>query len=104
MEVVQSGRFGLDQVEQLPTHPHLEHRTHHLRGLLSVQGRGNLRPVSVNVLLDSGSGVTTMSEAMAVKRQQEMYNDPTIEPFQGSVRVCTVEWQPIPMYLVLITP
>lgn len=61
------GRSRFTRVEQLETQPHMEHLTQHVRSLQGVRGRGIVRAVQVNTLLDSGSGVTSLLEALAAK-------------------------------------
>lgn len=76
-----------------------------------VQGGGGLRLVDVYVLLDSRSELTFISEALAAKLQQEVYDGPIVVPLQGNALVSvsfdyvrSVEWQIIPMHLTLTKP
>ena len=101
VEVVKRGGSRLALVEKLAIRPHLENLVQHVRGLLGVPGCGILRPVDVNELLDSGLGVTPISEALVAKHQQEMYDGHIIKRFRGSAHIWTslgdvrtVEWQP----------
>lgn len=77
---------------------------------MGVPRHGSLGYVNINALLDSRSEITSVSEAMASKRQQEMYDGPIIEPFQGIMHVRmpigyvrTVERHNIPMRITLTT-
>lgn len=78
VEVMVPGGYGFTRVEQLATQPEFEHLTLHVRGLLGVPGRGSLRAVNVNTLLDSGSRIMSILEALAAKLQQNIYDGPII--------------------------
>ena len=66
--------------------------------------------MAVHALLNSGSGVTSISETLARQLQREA-REPITQPFQGRARVQTsfgevraVEQQTVPLHLTLMTP
>lgn len=86
--MVQPDGSKLAQVQQLATQGHLK-LSHAVRAMFAGYFRmccWSLRPVNVNVLLDSGSRVTSVSKALAFTHRQEMNGGPIIEPFQGIAR------------------
>lgn len=67
------------QIEQLETRPHVERLTEHVKARLTVTDVGNMRSVSMNVLLDIGSGVTKCSEELVTQMRATM---PRLLPLQ----------------------
>ena len=67
----------------METEPHLEALTQHVAGRLAVP--------EVNVLMDSGSGITAMSEELveALRRPTGMMQTALTQAFVGHARVVT---------------
>lgn len=59
----------------------------HIKASLTVPGVGERRFVSVEVLLDSGLGVKTISEELMTRMQAEMPGIMLTHPFHGQARV-----------------
>ena len=110
VEVLKSGE-GAARVEQLNTQPHVEFLAQHIRGELAVPGDGDRPPAVVQALMDSGSGVTSISESLVARMQRERPGEQLVQPFRGKARVRTafgeeraVTYQTIPLLLTLLTP
>ena len=61
-QVLQPGGSGDTNVDAVETEPHLEALTQHVAGRLAVPGAS--AAAEVKVLMDSGSGITAMSEEL----------------------------------------
>ena len=84
---LQPGGTGTARVERLTTEQHVAYLTQHVRGKLEVPEPGGGKPETVNVPLDSGSGVTSISEELISKMTSESPGVSLVRPFQGSARV-----------------
>ena len=62
ISVLQPGRSGDTNVDTVDIEPHLEALTQHVAGRLAVHGGS--AAAEVKVLIDSGSGITAMSEEL----------------------------------------
>ena len=62
VSVLQPGGSGDTSVDAVETEPHLEALTQHVAGRLAVPGAS--AAAEVKVLIDSGSGITAMSEEL----------------------------------------
>ena len=73
----------------METEPHLEVLTHHVAGRLTVPGAS--AAAEVKVLMDSGSGITAMSEELveALRRPTGMMQTALTQAFVGHARVVT---------------
>ena len=98
-------------MEQLNTQPHLEFLAQHVRGELAVPGDGDRPPAVAQALMDSGSGVTSISESLVARMQRERPGEQLVQPFRGKARVRTafgeeraVTYQTISLFLTLMTP
>lgn len=79
---MQLGGLGLKRVQRLTTHPHIQPLIQHVQGLLGVSGAGHI--VALNVLLDSGSGITSISEAVKAKLRREDPSGTILESSGGA--------------------
>jgi len=86
--------------------PHIECLVQHVRAKLSVPKMGEKTSVDVVDLLDSGSGVTAISEALLAELQQRVPDVKLDKPFDGKARVETatgdvrnVETETYPLHL-----
>ena len=73
----------------MDTEPYLEAMTQHVAGCLAVPGAS--AAAEVKVLIDSGSGITAMSEELveALRRQPGMTQTALTRAFVGHARVVT---------------
>ena len=73
----------------METEPHLEALTQHVAGRLAVPGAS--AAAEVKLLMDSGSGITAMSEELveALLRQTGMMQTALTQAFVGHARVVT---------------
>lgn len=108
LKVVQGRGSGPSQVQDLDTRPQLEWMLQHLRVNLLVPAMGGELSVSVDVLLDSGSGVMEGLETLLEEVLAEMPGVQLARPFEGKAWVVTatgeernVEIQTCPMYLTV---
>ena len=76
-----------------------------------VPAPGGGKPETVNVLLDLGSGVTSISEELISKMTSASPGVSLVRPFQGSARVRNafekeqgITHETIPLLLTLATP
>lgn len=83
-QVVEPGGSCLPRQNRLTTQPHVELLPKYMRDTLGVP-RGGL-PVAVNALLDTRSGVRSISENLARRLQREAHQS-VIEVCQGHERV-----------------
>ena len=83
VSVLQLDGSGDTSVDTVETEPHLEALTQHVAGRLAVP--------EVNVLMDSGSGITAMSEELveALRRPTGMMQTALTQAFVGHARVVT---------------
>lgn len=81
--VTQEGGIGLARIGQLETRLHVEGLTQHIQVGFTVRNMRRMRPASVEVLVDSDSGVTTVSEELVTQMQAVMSGLQLVEPFQG---------------------
>ena len=95
----------------MDTEPHLEALTQHVAGRLAVPGAS--AAAEVKVLMDSGSGITAMSEELveALRRQPGMMQTALTQAFVGHARVvtslgqeCDIVTQSCPLHLTIETP
>ena len=70
----------------MDTEPHLKALTQHVAGRLTVPGAS--AAAEVNVLMDSGSGITLMSEELeeALRQQSGMMQTALTQVFVGHAR------------------
>ena len=110
--VLQPGGSGDTSVDTVETEPHLEALTQHVAGRLAVPGSSAAAEV-ITVLMDSGSGTTTISEELveALQGQPEMTQTALTQAFVWHVRVvtslcqeCDIETQSCPLHLTIETP
>ena len=83
----------------------------HIRGSLAVPGEKQGPSFEVKVLLDSGSGITAITEALARRLEIQLPGIQVRCPFQGSARVmCAfgneedIKMQTCPLHLALGSP
>ena len=108
---LQPGGFGNTSVDTVDTEPHLKALTQHVAGRLAVPGAS--AAAKVKVLMDSGSGITALSEelAEALRRQPGMMQTALTQEFVGHAHVvmslgqeCDVVTQSSPLHLTIETP
>ena len=89
VSVLQPGGSGDTSVDTVDTEPHLEVPTQHVAGRLAVPGAS--AAAEVTLLMDSGSGITAMSEELveALRRQTGMMQTALTQAFVGHARVVT---------------
>ena len=89
VSVLQPGGSGDTSVDAVDTEPHLAALTQHVAGRLAVPGAS--AAAEVKVLMDSGSGITAMSEEVveALRRQPGMMQTALTQAFVGHARVVT---------------
>ena len=89
---------------------HLEALTQHVAGRLAVPGAS--AAAEVKVLMDSGSGITAMSEELVevLRRQPGMMQTALTQAFVGHARVimslgqeCDIVTQSCPLHLIIET-
>ena len=87
VSVLQPGGFGDTSVDTVDTEPHLEALTQHVAGRLAVPDAS--AAAEIKVLMDSGSGITAMSEELveALRRQPGMMQTALTQAFVD-MRVC----------------
>ena len=111
VSVFQPGGSGDTSVDTVRTEPHLEALTQHVAGRLAVSGAS--AAAEVNALVDSGSGITAMSEKLveALHRQPGMTQTTLTQAFAGHARVatslgleCDSETPSCPLHLTIDTP
>lgn len=71
VQVVEPGDSDLAQVDRLTIQAHVNFLVQHVHGTLGVPGCGLL--VAVNAVLDTGSGVTSVSETLVRQLQREAH-------------------------------
>ena len=95
----------------MDTEPHLEALTQHVAGRLTVPGAS--AAAEIKVLMDSGSGITAMSEELveALRRPPGMVQIALTQAFVGHARVITslgherdIVTQSYPLHLTIETP
>ena len=110
VSVVQPGGCGDTSVDSVENEPHLEGLTQHLAGGLAVPGTS--AAAEVKVLMDSGSGITAISEELveALRKQPGMTQTALTQAFVGHVLVvaslgqeCNIETQSCPLHLTIKT-
>ena len=86
---MQPGGSGDTSVDAVETEPHLEALTQHVAGRLAVFGAS--AAAEVKVLMDSGSGITAMSEELVeiLRRQPGMMQTVLTQVFIVHARVVT---------------
>ena len=108
--VLQPGGFGDTNVNTVDTEPHLEALTRHVAGRLAVPDASVA--AEVNVLMDSGSGITAMSEELVevLRRQPGMMQTALMHAFVGLARMetslgqeCHIVTKSFPLYLTIET-
>ena len=109
--VVQPGRCGETIVKSVENETHVEVLMQHLAGRLAVPGAS--AAAEAKVLMDSGSGITAMSEELvqALRGQLRMTQTALTQALVGHVRVvtslgqeCDIEMQSCPLHLTIDTP
>ena len=109
--VLQPGGSGDTNVDTVYTQPHWEALTQHVAGCLAVPGAS--AAAEVKVLMDSGSGITAMSEELveALRRQPGMMQNALTQALVWHARVvtsfgqeCDVATQSCPPHLTIETP
>lgn len=80
---------GLTQIEDFDTRPHLERLSQHVRANLSVPAMCKERPTALDVLSESGSGITAISEALLEEIQAGVPGIQLTRPFEGKTIVAT---------------
>ena len=95
----------------METEPRLEALTQHVAGRLAVPGASGA--AEAKVLMNSGSGITAISEGLveALQGQPEMTQTALTQAFVGHARVvtslgqeCDIETQSCPLHLTIETP
>ena len=108
---MQPGGSGDTNVDTVDTEPHLEALTQHIAGRLAVPGVS--AAAEVKVLVDSGSGITAMSEELVevLRRQPWMMQTASTQAFVGHARgvtslghECDIVTQSCPLHLMIGTP
>ena len=106
IKVLEPGGEGGARVEKLE--PHVEMLSEHIRGSLAVPGENQGPRIEVTVLLDSGSGVTVIIEALVRRLEVQLPGTQVRCPFEGSARVmCAfgtegeIKTQTCPLHLAL---
>ena len=106
--VIQEDERQATLLASLTTEPHIEHLVQHERAKLSLPNSGVDTSLDVEVLLDTGAGVTAISEALLDDIRTRMPGRKLIEPAAHKVRVETatgevrvVETQTTPMQLTV---
>ena len=111
VSVLQPGGSGDTSVDAVETEPHLELLTQHVTGRLAVPGASAV--AEVKVLMDSGSGITAMSDELveALRRQPRMMQTALTQAFAGHARVvtslgqeCDIVTQSCSLHLTIETP
>ena len=89
VSVLQPGGSGDTGVDTVETEPHLGHLTQHVPGRLAVPGASVT--AEVKWILDSGSGITAISEELveALQGQPGMSQTALTQAFVGHARVVT---------------
>lgn len=87
VQVLELGGLGAAQVDRLSSQAHVEYLTQHVKRELAAPGRGDGKPATVDVLLDAGSGVTSISEELAACLQRTHLGEALVKPFQGNPRI-----------------
>ena len=109
--VLQPDELGDTSVDTVETEPHLEALTQHVAGRLAVPGAS--AAADVKVLMDSGSGITAMSEELveALQGQPGMTQTALTQAFVGHALVatllgheCDIETQSCPLHLTIEMP
>ena len=110
VNVLQEGG-GTTAIANVDNKPHIERLAQNVRAKLSVPRMGERNSVEVEVLLDSGSGVTAISEALLAELQHRVPNVQLGKPFDGKARVETatgdvrnVETVTCPLHLNVESP
>ena len=110
VSVLQPGGGGDTSVGTVETEPHLEVLTQHVAGRLAVPGASEA--AEPKVLMDSGSGITAISEELveALQGQPGMTQTSVTQAFVGHARVltslgqeCDFETQSCPLHLTIET-
>ena len=111
VSALQPGGSGDTSVDAVETEPHLEALTQHVAGRLAVPSAS--AAAEVKVLMDSGSGITAMSEELveALRRQPGMMQTALTQAFVGHACVvtslgqeCDIVTQSCPLHLTIETP
>ena len=89
VKVLQGGGTGMTEVTMEDARPHIERLAQPVSAKLSVPKMGENNSVAVTVLLDSGSGVTAISEALLEEMQKMVPGATVSRPFVGQARVET---------------
>lgn len=77
------------RVDQLSVRSLVEFLTPHVKGELTVPRDRRTEPAEVNVLLDTGCGVSSTSEELVARMQEENPGQLWLQTFQGSARMWT---------------
>ena len=110
VSVLQPGGFDDASMDTVVTEPHLEALMQHVAGRLAVPGAS--AAAEVNVRMDSGSGITAMSEELVevLRRQPGMMQTALTQAFVGHARVimslgqeCDIVTQSCPLHLIIET-
>lgn len=83
--VLESVGEGAARAEYMDTKTHMEYLAQYVKGGLGVSGTDGLPPVAVNVLLDTGLGVKSISEELLTKIQRASRSRQLAPPLQGSI-------------------
>ena len=111
VSVFQPGGSGDTSVDTVDPEPHLEALTQHVAGRVAVPGAS--AAAGVKVFMDSGSGITAMSEELveALRRQRGMMQTALTQAFVGHARVvtslgqeCDIVTQSCPLHVTIETP
>ena len=80
--MLQPGGSGDTSVDTVDTEPHLEELTRHVAGRPAVPGAS--AAAEVKILMDSGSGITAISELVeALRRESGMMQTALTQAFVG---------------------
>lgn len=83
MEVLQPGGEGSATVKQLTCRPRAKYLAQQIGGTVGIPDDNRVGTIRVNVSLDSGSGVTSISEALAEMLQGEVHGSTVVPRFGG---------------------
>ena len=83
VEVLEVAHSGWPVIQRVNVPPKVEVVTQHLSGSIGMPGNGNTTVVDVKVLLDSGSGVPTISQELVEKLKQTWPDANLTGPFDG---------------------
>ena len=93
---MQPGGSSDTSVDEVDSVPHLGALTQHVAGRLAVPGAS--AAAEVKVLMDTGSGITAMSEELveALRQQPGIMRTALTQAFVGHARVCLLYTSPSP--------